>query len=146
MFEVRFLDVVTWFVFILGWFVVDQLARRREANNRLSSKLDEALNLVEEIETFAIDFWLAPATDKKAQGLQRRKMIAAIARLERRISTLQRAKPELGLDSEFIAFNKSILDGEGESVKRSPLPPDDPRMDRIANAAKALVGGLGRAT
>ena len=142
MWELRALDFVTWAIFAAGWIVFDQLARARDRTNRLSSQVDDAIARVEEIEESALRFWQSPGADTDAQDLQRGLMILKIDHLERRVSELGKRKPDFGLDSEINAFSRSILDDDGEALDRSALRSDDPRLERIADAAKELTNKL----
>ena len=142
MWGVRVLDVITWTVLIAGWFILDRLTRRRELKNALSSSIAETVRLVEDIEEFAIEFWLAPGSDRQEQHRQRARMIHKVNRLERRASDLRRRHAKLNLDTYLNALSKSVLDGDGEALDRKALSEDDPRMDRMMNAAKELIGKL----
>ena len=136
------MDVVTWAVFAAGWIVFDQLARARDRTNRLSSKVDDAIARVEEIEESALRFWQSPGADPDKQELQRRLMILKIDHLERRVSELGNRNLDFGFDSEINGFSKSILDDDGESLDRAALRSDDPRLERIADAARELTEKL----
>ena len=142
MWELRALDVVTWIVLVAGWIVFDQLARARDRTNWLCSRVDDAIARVEEIEEAALEFWQSPGAGLGQQGRQRRLMILKLDHLERRVSEFGSRKPDLSLDSEINGFSKSILDDDGESLDRAALQPDDPRFERIADAAKELTNKL----
>jgi len=142
MWELRALDVVTWVVFIAGWIVFDQLARARDRTNRFSSQVDDAVARVEEIEGSALRFWQSPGDDSNQQELQRRLMSMKIYHLERRVTELVRKSLSFGSDSEIHGLYKSIMDDDRESLDGASLLPDDPRLERIADAAKILTNKL----
>ncbi len=142
MWELRALDLVTWAVLAAGWIVFDWLARARDRTNRCSSQVDDAVARVEEIEESALRFWHSPGADSDQQDLQRRMMIMKIDHLERRVTELGNKRSSFGCNSEINGFLKSILDDDGESLDRAALRSDDPRFERIAEAAKILTNKL----
>ncbi len=131
-------DFITWILIVAGWAVFDRLARARDQKNRFSSQIDDAVALVEKIEEEALRLWQSPGLGRAEQDLQRTLMIMQIDHLEGRISGLGHRKPDIGFDSEINDLSKSILDDDGESLNRTALGPDDPRFDRIADAARKL--------
>ena len=110
--------------------------------NALSSSIAETVNLVEDIEEFAIEFWHSPGSDRQEQHRQRARMIHKFNRLERRASDLSRRNSKLNLDSSLNELSRAVLDGDGEALNRESLSEDDPRMNRIMNAARELVAKL----
>lgn len=143
--QFRILDGVTWFLLIGGWFIFHVLASKRAANERLCSQIDDAIALVEQLEPRAIEFWYSPGSEEEDQAVQRQQMITKIDQLERRLEALKVRKRRFVFDSEINVFSRSILDGDGESLTRSRLRSDDPRMVRIGDAARTLVEKLDQA-
>ena len=139
---IRVLDVITWLIVAFGWVAFHWLASRRDKANHLLSKIDGAIARIEEIEESAMRYWRSPGSSEPEQDLQRSVMILKIDHLERTISDLSRKARNTSYDEEINDLLKSILDDDGESVTRSALQPDDPRLTRIATAARRLTSKL----
>ena len=121
---------------VLGWVVFHTFAQKRDQKSRYLSKIDDAINRVEEIEKAALQFWSSPGSEVNQQECQLRSMIMMIDHLENRMSML--GNTNINFDSEVNDLSRSILDGNGESLDRSALSITDNRFIRISNATRKL--------
>lgn len=104
------LGVPSFFLVLIGWWVVYQNAKRLATRSETKGYVDELLKLATEIEKSAVDFWLADASKRMASRNYEMLMLAKLSVLDHKISFLKVRQLEIDdIDEQFSRLCESIL-------------------------------------
>ena len=123
---------------VIGYIIIENFARRREARGDLRVLVLSFHNTVESIIADSTVFYgLAGATPRaRALAMSIKSKVASLVDV---IDTIKSAGVMVQPDDERRLFRQAVTGGEFDSLARAPLNADDAKFFEIASAGGQLV-------
>lgn len=129
---------VTWFLVVLGWWIVSRQNDKREHRKEVRTEVTDAITQIQSIEEIARTYLLTTAgRSQEARTLERQLK----TRLQRLAFALRRLRDHDGIDAiaELIVFKEAVSGDDFETVQRQRCEADSDRPDGVSAAANTLT-------